>query len=191
MSERLQCQLTRKSAMKAADNEAGTFEALVSVWATIDSYDEVVAPGAFANTLQDRGLPPVVWNHSQEPPIGAIESAQETDEGLTVKGRLFVEDNPLSRQVWRAMVERDGNGAHVLSDWSFSGVATDWGWREIDERQVRELREIELWEVGPVLVGANPDAKLQSVKSCAAAADEKEPNKQPAGLWVPLPAPRH
>src|SRR6476661_5945307 len=65
---------------------AGTFEALVSVFGTKDSYGEVVMPGAFTRTLEEwaaKGDPiPVYWSHRLDDPdynIGHVIEAAETD----------------------------------------------------------------------------------------------------------------
>src|SRR5690349_18212445 len=94
--------------VKMLDSDApGSFEAVVSVFGNIDSYGDRMIKGAFARTLEEKGNPPVVWSHEwQVPPIGAVESATETDEGLLVKGRLFVgpdEGHAVAQQVYTAM----------------------------------------------------------------------------------------
>jgi HK97 family phage prohead protease len=61
------------------------------VFGNVDSYGDRMVKGAFARTLEEKGMPPVVWSHEwATPPIGNVESATETDEGLLIKGRLFI-----------------------------------------------------------------------------------------------------
>ena len=47
---------------------AGTFEAYVAIFSTPDRPDlfgdsDIIEPGAFTQTLQEKGLPPIVWSH--------------------------------------------------------------------------------------------------------------------------------
>lgn len=47
---------------------AGTFEAYVAIFSTPDRPDlfgdsDIIEPGAFTQTLQEKGFPPVVWSH--------------------------------------------------------------------------------------------------------------------------------
>ncbi len=86
----------------------GQFEALVSVFGNEDSAGDVVTRGAFAKSLaawEERGDPiPVIWSHEWSDPyahIGHVLTAEETDDGLKVRGQLDL-DNPKAEQVYRA-----------------------------------------------------------------------------------------
>jgi uncharacterized protein len=150
--------------IKASDDQAGTFEALVSVFGNVDRVNDRVVKGAFAKSLErwrESGDPlPVVLSHRWDDVhshIGVIEphNISETEDGLYVKGQLDL-DNPVAMQTYRLMKRRS------LKAFSF-------GYEVLDEKRTRdgvnELVEVDLHEVGPTLVGANPDAQLQAVKS--------------------------
>lgn len=184
----------------------GEFRALVAVFGNIDSTGDRIMPGAFADTLrpppEGRGLPPIVWAHDWEtPPIGATISATETDRGLELHGRLLVadgEDHPTARAVYAAMKARGGDDRPPLREFSFGFRVTssDWVTETVDdlELEVRELTGIELYEVGPVLVGANSATRLDQIKSATAppvtggTRRPKPPPELPAAAAV---APRH
>ena len=144
-------------------DEPGAFEAVVSVFGNVDSYGDRMVKGAFARTLADRGMPPVVWSHEwHTPPIGNVTSAVETDEGLVVKGRLFIgpdEDHAVAKQVYAAM------RAGALREFSF-GYSTKAA-KDVTEDgdTVREITDVDLFEVGPTLVGANDQTRLVGVKA--------------------------
>jgi HK97 family phage prohead protease len=161
----------RVTEIKTADapgDEPGTFEALVSVFGNVDGDSDRMVKGAFARTLQTKGLPPIVWSHDWGvPPIGAASHAEEVDEGLLVKGRLFVgdgEDSPTARAVYTAMKAKDGNDQPVLREFSFGFQVADS--RQVEEKgaKVREILDVDLFEVGPTLVGANDQTRLLAVK---------------------------
>lgn len=154
--------VARVKAISDAD-EPGTFEALVSVFGNVDSDGEIVTSGAFTKTLSE-GPKPIVYSHDwSSVPIGQTLEARETDEGLFVKGRLFVgedEDHARAREVYAAM------RAGALSEFSFGGrVVEETRREEADGSVVWLLNEIDLVEYGPCLKGANPATRLVAVKS--------------------------
>lgn len=159
------------SAIKAAGSPdtPGEFEALVAVFNNIDGIGDRVLPGAFTRSLKERGLPPLVWSHQWDvPPIGVVNDASETDKGLLIKGRLFVgegEDSPVARQVYTAMKATDGNGVAPLREFSFGYEVRSSSWVTENGDEIRELKDLELFEVGPTLVGMNPETQLLTVKA--------------------------
>lgn len=83
---------------------AGTFEAYVAIFGTPDRPDlfgdsDLIEPGAFTQTLQEKGLPPIVWSHVWTiPPVGQALQAVEDSKGLRIKARLFLDDDGISGQ---------------------------------------------------------------------------------------------
>lgn len=181
-------------ALKAAD-APGTFEAVVAVFDNIDSYGDRMRKGAFVRTLEERGLPPIVWSHIWDvPPIGTTLDADEVDAGakgdhpagLWIKARLLVdqaagEDHQIARQVWAAMTALDGRGVPPLKEFSFGyrtrkaqivqedvdTLPKDLQWTG---GEIRDLLDVDLWEVGPTLLGANGDTRLLDAKAAVTAA---------------------
>ena len=142
----------------------GEFIALVAVFNNVDSYGDVVMPGAFTDTLADwtarKAVLPVVWAHRWEDPfshIGHVIEAEETVEGLLVKGLLDLE-NPTAVQVRKLLV--DGR----INQFSFGFDVDEGGWGERDGREVYELKKLTLHEVGPCLLGVNRQTELRDVK---------------------------
>ena len=186
-----------KTVAQADDLAEGEFEAIVSVFNTVDSVGDVVMPGAFKNTLAgfaDKSAPvPVVWSHDWSDPfshIGYSVSAEEVDAGLKIRGKLDIENNPKAAQVYRLL-----KGGRVR-DFSFAYEIKEGGFREKDGEDEDfnspyELRELELFEVGPCLVGAHRDTELLDIKASAgretiptktAVDDPAAPPNEPAEL---------
>ena len=69
-------------------SDEGVFEGFASVFDKVDLQGDVVERGAFAESLRARKEIPVLWQHDRNEPIGIIDSAEETDRGLHVRGRL-------------------------------------------------------------------------------------------------------
>lgn len=142
---------------------AGVFEALVSVFGNKDSYGEVVMPGAFTRTLDEwekSGDPiPVYWSHRLDDPdfnIGHVLEAKETDDGLWVKAQLDL-DNPKAKSTHNLMKSRR------VTQFSFSFNVPPGGAKEGED--AIELHDIDLYEVGPTPIGANPETDLIGVKA--------------------------
>lgn len=141
----------------------GTFEAIVSVFGNVDEGGDRVMPGAFAKSIERTGgVFPIVWSHMWSTvPIGKTVSAVETDEGLLVKGQLLVGQHELADQIYANFK------AGVPLEFSFSYDIKSARWVEEDGRDIYELVELDVLEVGPTLIGMNRDTRLAGVKSGA------------------------
>lgn len=179
---------------KADEERRGLFAAIVSVFGNVDRNGDRVMKGAFSRTLKEwmsRGKPiPVVWSHDHMQPdsfIGSIDPAdvKETDQGLVVAGRLDVETNPKAAQIWQLL--KDGR----IDQWSFAYDAV--GKRMSKEKGARrDLLDLDLFEVGPTLVGANGDTRTLSVMSATGVVDRQPaPDPEPVSPPpVPVPEPQ-
>ena len=74
-----------------AVNEDGSFNGYGSVFDVVDSYQEVVAKGAFTESLAElkaKGRPvPVLWQHRSGEPIGAWTNPKEDEQIGRASGR--------------------------------------------------------------------------------------------------------
>lgn len=150
---------------QADDTPDGQFSALVSVFGTVDSVGDVVMPGAFSKSLAryvEKGAQiPIVWSHDWDDPfshIGYAMEASETANGLEVKARLDL-DNPKAKQVYRLL-----KGGRVR-DFSFAYDVIEASAGERDGKSVMELRELDIFECGPTLIGAHRDTELLEIKT--------------------------
>lgn len=147
-----------ESQFKITDEEKGIFEAYVSVFGNTDSYGEVVEKGAFVEwlTIHKGRYPKGVWAHDWSEPIIKTLEIYEDDYGLKVKGQ-FVLEVQRAREIYALMKQG------VITDFSFGFRVQEDAWDEV--AKVRRLKKIAIYEYSPVLVGANDQAILQSVKS--------------------------
>jgi HK97 family phage prohead protease len=151
--------------VKATNDETGQVEAIVAVFGNVDHGGDRIVKGAFERTIRDwqkSGDPiPVVFNHEWGDlwsHIGVVDSIEETEKGLLTRYTLDVKDNPAAAQVYRLMKRRS------LREHSFAyGIPK--GGAAVTNDGVNELRDLDLFEVGPTLKGMNPDTELLSVKS--------------------------
>lgn len=152
--------IERPFEIKAVE-EDGIFEGRGSVFGNVDSYKEIVAPGAFTDTLaawkaQNR-LPPVLWQHRSGEPIGPHTDMEERADGLHVKGQLLVND------VQRAKEARALMKAKAVNGLSIGFVTREDAYDRVTG--IRTLKKVDLWEVSVVTFPANPAAQISSVKS--------------------------
>jgi uncharacterized protein len=152
--------------------EEGTIEGYASVFDVVDSYKDVIAPGAFKRTLaawQSSGrMLPVLWQHDEYNPIGVTMSAMEDDRGLAVKAQLITEVQQ-ARDAY-ALAKAGALGGMSIG-FSIPNKAADGNPAVVydDERQVQIIREVRLWEYSLVTFPANEAATINQVKAAATA----------------------
>ena len=144
-----------------AVQENGVFEGFGSIFGNVDTFKEVVAPGAFSDSLvqwkQSGKLPPVLWQHRSGEPIGPYLDMEEQPVGLWVKGQLLVDDVQRAKEARALMKAKAVNGlsiGFVTREDSYDRVTG-----------IRTLKKVDLWEVSVVTFPANPSAQISSVKS--------------------------
>lgn len=141
-------------------DEEGHFSGYGSVYNVIDSYREVVAPGAFASTLrkwQSRNrLPPALWQHRSGEPVGPFTKMVEDDRGLYVEGQLLVKDVQRAREARALMQAKAVDGLSI----GFNSVVEEWN----SETKLLTLKEIDLWEVSIVTFPANAESLITEVR---------------------------
>lgn len=145
-------------------SEEGEFSGYASVYDVIDSYREVVAPGAFAASLRkwaEKGrLPPALWQHNTREPVGPFTKMVEDQKGLYVEGRLLVNDVQRAREA-RALMQAKAIGGMSIG---FDVMLEEWD----SKNKLLTLKEIDLWEVSIVTFPANEAAQVEAVKSMMA-----------------------
>ena len=147
--------------LKFAPGAQGRFRGIAAGFsATPDRHGDVIVPGAFNATLEAwraRGARiPVLWQHDQSEPIGAIHEAAETSEGLEVEGQLAAGVGNAERAM--KLLE---TGAMSMS----IGFEIPPDSARLRGDGVRELRAISLVEISLVSVPADPFAVVRQVKS--------------------------
>ncbi|WIC89430.1 capsid maturation protease [Microbacterium phage BAjuniper] len=162
----------RLTGIKAAgdpgvDLAEGEFLAYASTWTREpDSYGDVVAKGAFADTIAEweksGNVLPILFGHDLVDPfsnLGYAKSLVEDDHGLLVHASLDLE-NPKAKQVYRMLKGRRINQMSFAYDVLEDGIV------ELEkDKTARELRKMALHEVSVVPFGANSDTEVLAVKA--------------------------
>lgn len=148
----------------------GEFSAYASVFGNVDSYGDIVVKGAFANDLKrwdDSGNPiPLLFGHNMSDPdynLGHVVTAVEDEKGLLVTAQLDLE-NPKAMQTYRMLKGRR------INQMSFAYDVVDEAQVEVaDGQKANELRDLKLYEVSVVTIGANQETEVLAVKTAAEA----------------------
>lgn len=148
--------------VKAVSDE-GVIEGYASVFGGApDSYGDIIAPGAFADTLtkhkRSGTMPLMLWGHdASQPPIGNWTDMAEDGKGLWVQGSVDLEDG-MGQRVHRALKRKAMRGLSI-------GYETIESENDPKRQGVRVLKAVELWEVSPVNFPAQIRAAVDNVKS--------------------------
>ena len=153
------------------DEAKGIVECFVAAVGNKDSVGDIVVAGAFDASLRRR-KPRVVWGHDWNQPIGKVLEIYEVrpnDPRLPAKMKAAGVGGLYARVQFNLKSER---GREAFSNILFFGEDQEWsiGYKTLQAdfdpaRQANILKELELYEVSPVLHGANQLTATISVKS--------------------------
>ena len=163
----------KEFALRKSAEDAGTISGYFSTYDRIpDSYGDVIAKGAFAETIAKRkesGHPfPLCWNHDLNQIIGSVDpdSIEDTDKGPLMTATFF--DTPLAQE------KREIVKSGVVYQFSFAYDVLEAGPVELEDGiKANELRKLDLFEVSIVPIPANQNAIMTDVKSTVATATVK------------------
>ena len=125
-----------------------------SIFGAADHGGDVVQPGAYGASLASlakagRGVK-MLWQHDPSRPIGVWDEVREDGRGLYVKGRLL------------ESVGRAREAAALIAAGAIDGLSI--GYRTVkaakDDKGLRLLKELELWEVSLVTFPMLPSARV-------------------------------
>jgi HK97 family phage prohead protease len=135
----------------------GTVEGYASLFGAVDQARDMVMPGAFAQTLNLRGLRrvPMLFQHDPAEPVGIWLELREDQHGLYARGRLIPE------------VARGRELFALVKAGAIDGLSI--GFRTVKGRvdprsRIRKLDQIDLWEISIVTFPLLNGARVHAVK---------------------------
>lgn len=153
------------------DEAQGIVECFVAAIGNKDSVGDIIVPGAFDKSFKRR-KPRVVWGHDWNQPIGKVLDIYEVgprDSRLPGKMKQAGVGGVFAKVQFNLNSER---GREAFSNVVFFGEEQEWsiGYKTLDavwdpNAQANILRELELYEVSPVLHGANQLTATISIKA--------------------------
>lgn len=151
--------------------DAMTFTGYGAVFGNVDAYGDVIAPGAFADTLaaaRKTGRWPAMlsqhgaWGMTADDltPVGVWLDLAEDGHGLKVEGELA--PTPRGQELHTLMKMKPRAAIDGLS---IGYIAKDWTPRSKPDEPRRTLKRVDLIEISPVTFPANTKARVRNVKS--------------------------
>lgn len=143
--------------VKETDNgPVGTFRATFSTFNVVDRDRDITEPGAISSGQQVKICQ---WGHGWgNIPIG--KGVVGTDgQRAWVDGELFL-DIPIAKDHYVAL-----KNLGELTEWSYGFEVLEYSISEVEGRQVRVLKKLNVFEVSPVMVGAGINTRTDSIKS--------------------------
>ena len=154
-----------------SDDDAGKISGYFSTYDRIpDSYGDVVAPGAFTDTIKAREESghkfPLCWNHDLDQIIGQVDTIEDTEKGPLMTASFF--NTPLAQE------KREIVKSGVVYQFSFAYDIREAAQVTLEDgTKANELQKLDLFEVSIVPVPANPRAEVTDIKSEVATATVK------------------
>jgi len=139
----------------------GVFTGYAARFNTADLGRDLILPGAFAESIAQRGPQGVrmLFQHDPADPIGLWLELREDPRGLFVRGRLLSE------------VARGREVLTLMRAGAIDGLSI--GFRTVEGRThpktgIRRLSKIDLWEISVVTFPMHPGARVAAFKRDAA-----------------------
>lgn len=146
--------------LTGTDDRRGIVEGYASLFNVADSDADVVAPGAFDQSLQDgrktgRGLP-LLWQHDATQPLGVWRFLRVDAVGLFASGQLFIHEVAKAAEAYALVKQGALSGLSI-------GYRPERARRDA-KRGVRILERIRLFEISLVTFPALEAARVSAVK---------------------------
>jgi phage head maturation protease len=183
----------------AADDATGVVEAIVSVTGVVDEDDDLIEPGAYADTLKKR-RPKGIFSHDWKRWVSRTDVIEEWMPGDPRLPEKTKDGQPWPKEAGALYVKtifnmKTDTGRNAYHDVKFFSDAGECEW-SIGYRVprgkgargkdgIRHIKGIDLWEYSPVLFGSASLSGTLSVKS----ADGGEAPADEEADYEPIPDP--
>lgn len=144
-----------------------TVTGYASIFGNKDFDDDIILPGAFTKSIRENGPQGknkilFLWQHNPGKVLAKPSVLQEDAKGLyyeatITSGATFADD--CLKLIANGLVEENSIGFQTVKSVIQQPDAQDW------ETWYRELLEVDLHEHSAVTWGANPEARMQGMKS--------------------------
>lgn len=161
-----------KTAIKSGDDNSMTFSGYGAYFGNVDSYGDVIAPGAFKDAIEQMKatgeFPAMLAQHGMDTytPVGVYTEIREDEKGLYVEGKLA--DTQMGRDLYALMKMTPRPAIKGMSIGFFTKEAeykTAANASSFPEGCDRIIKSVDLMEISLVTFPANKKATVQSVKS--------------------------
>ena len=138
------------------DEKAGIVKGYGSIFGNLDSDKDIIEKGAYRKTLQENGKRiKYIYQHDITKPLGVMKELFEDDKGLA-----FTAEVPKT-QLGKDVLELMKYGVIEENSVGIMPIVKE----HDDQKKIRYLKEVKLYEVSAVTLAANNEAKIDEVKS--------------------------
>lgn len=140
-------------------NNYGKFCGYASVFNVVDSYNDVILPNAFKDSINSKNIKndiKMLWQHDSGKPIGFFNVIKEDSIGLYVEGQILL-DIQQGQEAYSLIKNKSVNGlsiGYVVKDCEYD-----------IKNNTRIIKEIELFEISVVTFPANKYSNITYCKS--------------------------
>ena len=136
----------------------GSFSGYASVFGAVDQGNDMVASGAFANSLKNRKSNAVrmLFQHDPDEPIGCWKKIIEDEKGLYVEGKIT------------RGVRRSEEVLELMRSGALDGLSIGFKTKRARVNPATKIRTIlaaDLWEISVVTFPLLEEARIETVKS--------------------------
>lgn len=140
--------------IKLLDDGSRKVSGYGATYGNVDSYGDIIMPGAFAESLAERPFPMFLAQHDADDILGKYTLAREDERGLYLEG-VFAK-TPLGDEYYELVKMGAINSFSI----GYNAIES-----ERDEKGNRLLKKLKLWEVSLVTFPANELATVTGVKA--------------------------
>ena len=133
--------------------ENKSFEAYGATFGNTDHHNDIISKGAFNQSIAKR-IPKIAYQHDTEKLVAVVKEIYEDGKGLKIKGDFL--NTPLGLQVYEEVK------AGAINQMSIGFKVNE---SEYDEKNIRTIKSVDLYEVSFVTFPANEQALVTSVKT--------------------------
>jgi uncharacterized protein len=135
-------------------DDQGVIEGYGSVFDVVDQGGDIIAPGAFKQSLNAARKVKMLFQHDASAVVGVWNTLEEDDKGLRVTGKMLT------------TVRAGAEAYELVKAGAIDGLSI--GYRTIksmDRNGKRVIMQAELWEVSLVTFPMNEMARIDAVKA--------------------------
>lgn len=137
-------------------DQTGQFKAVFSWFDVVDKHGDLTLPGAFEDGAQ---VKIASWGHRWENlPVGRGEIHQDGTKAW-VEGKFFL-DTVVGREHYLTV-----KNLGELQQWSYGFQVEESEDGTVDNKKVRILKKMRVYEVSPVFIGAGNNTQTLAIKS--------------------------
>lgn len=146
----------KQAPLSDIDEKAGIVKGYGSIFGNKDSDNDIIEKGAYTKTLKENGQRvKYIYQHDISKPLGKMKEIYEDEKGLA-----FVAEVPKT-QLGKDVLELMKYGVIEENSVGILPITKEYD----DEKDIRYLKEVKLYEVSAVTLAANDEAMINEVKS--------------------------